>query len=133
MAKESDKKATAANFPEWIIAALGMVLLFSALGFILYRAVMSESRPASLSVSVESIERSDQGFRVDFTVSNSGSQTAAAVMIEGELTEAGRTVEKSNASLGYAPGNSIRRGSIYFANDPNLHEIKVRAVGFEKP
>lgn len=130
----STKKQAAANDKlEWIIAGLGMALLLLAFGVILNRAVTDGSKPADLSISVESVERSDQGYRVDFLVKNGGTQTAAAVVIEGELKKGEVSVEKSNATLAYAPANSTRRGGIYFTNDPDLFEIRIRAMGFEKP
>jgi uncharacterized protein (TIGR02588 family) len=131
--KGSKKQAAATDTVEWIIAVLGIAILATALGFILYRAVSGEDKQASLSVSIESVDRSEQGFRVDFIVSNSGSQTAAAVQIEGELSKAGQSVEKSSATLTYSPASSTRRGALFFTHDPNSHEMRIRATGFEKP
>jgi uncharacterized protein (TIGR02588 family) len=132
MAKDdSDKKAR--NTIEWVIASLGMVVLALALGFILYQAINKDSGPPRLSVSVESIERSGNGYRVDFIVTNTGPETAASVVIEGELSKGGQSMETSTATLAYAPANSIRRGGIYFTHDPDQHELKIRAAGFEKP
>ena len=118
---------------EWGIAIAGMVILSGALGLILFRAVTNEARPANLSVTLESIAILDQGYRVDFRVDNSGTETAAAVTIEGELSKGGQSVEKSNATLVYVPANSTRKGGMFFTNDPNGHEVKLRAAGFEKP
>ncbi len=133
MATKETKKQAAADKMEWTIAVLGMALIAVALGVILYRAITQESKPVDLTVSVESIQRSEQGYRVDFNVNNSGSKTAAAVVIEGELRKDGQSVEKSNATLAYAPANSTRRGGIYFMNDPGLYDMTIRAAGFEKP
>ena len=133
MPSKGSKNVAATETVEWVIAALGMLLLSAALGFIVYRASAGETRPASLTVSAEMVERVAQGFRVDFIVSNSGSETAAAVVIEGELTKAGESVEKSAATLTYVPGNSTRRGALHFTNDPDLNEMKLRPLGFEKP
>lgn len=130
---KSKKRGSGIDAVEWVIAFLGMALLASALGFILYRAIAQESKPASLLVSVESVERSEQGYRVDFSVRNTGTQTAASVIIEGELSKNGQSIEKSSATLAYAPAESTRRGGIYFTHDPASHEMKLRAAGFEKP
>ena len=131
--KNSKKISAATDTVEWIIAAAGMLLLTAALGFIVYRAAVGETRPAELSVSVDMVERSAQAFRADFIVSNSGTETAAAAVIEGELTKNGESVEKSTATLTYVPGNSVRRGSLHFSNDPDQNEMKIRVLGFEKP
>ena len=133
MAKEDSVEKKARNTVEWVIASLGLVVLALALGFILYQAINKVSGPPRLSVSVESIERSVDGYRVDFIVTNSGPETAASVVIEGELSKGGQSVETSNATLAYAPASSTRRGGIYFTKDPNQYELKIRAAGFEKP
>lgn len=121
------------EFIEWTVAALGMVLLSGALGVIIYRAITQESTPPALSVIVESIAPSAAGYHVAFKVHNYGSQTAAAVVIEAELIENGKSVEKSTSALAYSPANSVRRGGMYFQRDPNLFTLNIRALGFEHP
>jgi uncharacterized protein (TIGR02588 family) len=132
MGTKKDKKA-ASDKVEWIIAAAGMVLVTAALTTIVYRAITQEVRPPEISVSVESVSRSDRGFRVDFLVLNTGTQTASSVQIEGQLRSNGEIVESSTVTLAYAPSNSQRRGGMNFSRDPNEHELTIRAAGFEKP
>ena len=133
MTEKGSKGQAATDIVEWGIALLGIALVFTALGIILFRAIREDSTPVDLSVSVEKVEKLERKFRVDFRIDNSGSETAAAVSVEGELMDGAKSVEKSNAMITYAPANSTRQGGMFFTNDPHLFELRLRATGFEKP
>lgn len=133
MPAQKKNRAAEADLIEWIIAAAGIVLIGSALGVLTYRALTEGQTPPDLEVVVESIVPSADRYRVDFKVTNKGSETAASVLIEGELSRDGASIEKSTATLGYAPAHSTRRGGMYFANEPKAGELQMRAAGYEKP
>lgn len=118
---------------EWILAALGVVIVAGVIGSTLYRAMTQETLPPSFEVSVDSINAVSSGFIVAFRVRNSGTQTAAALTIEGSLIKGAESVETSTATLTYAPGNSERQGGLFFTKDPGAFELKIRALGYEKP
>lgn len=118
---------------EWIIAAVGLILVVAAIGTTLYRAITEESTPPNLEVSVEKIVPAVNGFLVEFQVSNTGNQTAAGLIIEGQLKKGDESVETSTATLTYAPANSIRHGGMYFTKNPNEFDLQLRAMGYEKP
>lgn len=118
---------------EWAIAALGLMLVASALGVTLYRAISEESTPPRLEIKVRSIEPAAGGYLVTFEVKNTGNQTAAALTVEGELKNGAESVETSSATLTYAPANSRREGGLFFAKNPNEYKLELRAKGYEKP
>lgn len=118
---------------EWVIAAVGLILVVAALGTTLYRAVTEESTSPILDVSVDSIEPTANGYLVEFRVRNTSNQTAAALTIEAQLKKGGESVETSTATLTYAPANSVRQGGLYFTKNPNEFELQIRALGYEKP
>lgn len=118
---------------EWIIAAIGLILVVGAIGTMFYRAMTEESTPPMLAFSVVSIEPVDSGFLVSFSVANSGSQTAAGLTVEGVLKSGEENAETSTATLTYAPANSIRHGGFFFSKNPNYHVLQIRALGYEKP
>ncbi|MGI8639900.1 MAG: TIGR02588 family protein [Pyrinomonadaceae bacterium] len=118
---------------EWIVAAVGLILVVGSLGLTLYRAVIEESTPPILAISVEEIVPTPNGYLVKFRVKNTGNQTAAALTIEGELKRGAESVETSTASLAYAPANSEREGGLFFTKNPNEFELNIRALGYEKP
>ena len=121
---------------EWIIAAVGFILVVAALGTTLYRAVIEESTPPILEISVEAIVPTANGYLVNFSVKNNGNQTAAGLTVEGELktdAEGAESVETSSATLAYAPANSRREGGLFFSKNPNEYKLEIRAKGYEKP
>lgn len=118
---------------EWIVAFVGLALVMSAIGFMLYRAIKGNSSPPQIAVSVDSVLPTDNGFLVTFRVVNRGEITAAGLSVEGELRTGAENVETSTATLNYVPSRSERRGGLFFTNDPQKFELKVRAKGYERP
>ena len=117
---------------EWLLAAVGALLIAGAIAMSVYRAV-STDRPAAFDVEVASITSSPSGFTVTFRIRNTGDATAAAVNIEGSLSTNGTDLEHSTAILSYVPAESEREGALFFSNDPSQHKLQVRVKGYEKP
>lgn len=132
-ADDSPNKKQKVSFWEWLIAAVGLILVVGAVGATLYRAVTKELTPPQIKVIYDSSEANGDGYLVKFRVVNRGSQTAAAVTIEGELKNGAESVEISSATLTYAPANSERRGGLYFSKNPQQFDVQIRATGYEEP
>lgn len=135
MARKDQSKDEQTSPPawEWILAAVGVILVGAAIGSALYRGLTQENTPPQIEVAVAGIKSAAEGFVVEFEVRNTGTQTAAALGIEAQLLASGEPVETSTATLAYSPSNSIRRGGIYFTKDPKAFELKIRALGYESP
>ena len=118
---------------EWVIAAIGFVLVVAAIGTAVYRAATEELTPPVLEFAVKSVRQTHHGYLVGFTVRNSGNQTAAGLMVSGELRNGEQIVETSTARFTYAPSNSTREGGLYFSNDPASFVLNIKALGYEKP
>ena len=71
------------------------------------------------------------GYVVDVVASNTGGETAAQVVIEGELI--GGSPEWREATIDYLPAGSERRAGLVFGADPRTHGLKLRAKGFVEP
>jgi len=118
---------------EWIVAMIGLVLVVSAIGFMLYHAIKGNSSPPVISIGVESVIPTGDKFLVTFRAVNHGELTAAGLTVEGELRNGAQSVETSMATLNYVPSRSARRGGLFFVNDPRKFELKLRAKGYERP
>lgn len=129
--KESQPPGT--SVWEWLVAAVGLTLVLGTIGLTIYRVLIEENKPPQISVVVDSQQPSGDGYLVRFTVRNSGSQTAAAVAIEGELKNGTNTAETSSATLTYSPAHSTRRGGLYFTKNPQNFDLQIRATGYEEP
>jgi len=135
MAEEKSKNKGSGQTPvwEWIIAAIGLILVSGAVGTMVYRAATEEPTPPNLSFTVDSIEPTDSGYLVKFSVKNTGNRTAAGLTVEGTLKNGEENAETSTAAFTYAPANSVRQGGFFFAKNPNDFTLKIRALGYEKP
>lgn len=84
-------------------------------------------------MNVQRIVPSADGWLVEVAAQNLSAATAAAVQIEGELLDGERVIATSQVTLDYVPGNSERRGGLFFREDPQAHGLKVRAMGYAEP
>lgn len=130
---ESETRETETSVWEWIIAAVGLILVLGAIGSTVYRALTEERTPPKLEVVADSVQSSGGGFLVRFRVENTGNQTAAAVSIEGELKNGEESAETSTSTLTYSPANSTRRGGLYFTKNPDRFTLQIRVTGYEEP
>jgi uncharacterized protein (TIGR02588 family) len=70
--------------------------------------------PPIISVRMEKVVPTDQGFIVQFVVKNTGDSTAKNVSIEGVLKENGKAIEKSSATIDFAPSHAERHMAALF-------------------
>ncbi|MDQ3248692.1 MAG: TIGR02588 family protein [Chloroflexota bacterium] len=118
---------------EWLVAAIGLLLVASTLGFIVYQALQENSVPPEMTVAVETVVAQRSGYLVTFRALNAGETTAAAVTVEGELRQGDQSIELSTATLDYVPAHSGRNGGLFFTHDPQQFELKLRAIGYAEP
>lgn len=131
--KEENTHPGESSLLEWITAAIGLIIVLGALGFLIYRGAMKGDAPPNLKVEVESVTKTGENYLVKFRVANTGEMTAAAVTIEGELKNGEKTEEASDTSLTYVPMQSTRRGGLIFTKNPNEFKLEIRAKGYEQP
>jgi uncharacterized protein (TIGR02588 family) len=130
----SNKKFQHVPAWEWAVAAVGAVVVTGMLGFMGYRALQADGeRIPDLHVEARAIHARGESFVVVVDVRNDGGGDAALVAIEGELVDAGTTLETSDASLSYVPAGSQREAGLLFTYDPARYQLRLRATGYEKP
>lgn len=118
---------------EWAIACFGLVLVATALGLLVYKAIRGEASPPQITVSVISIVPVQNGYLVQFEAINHGGSTAEGVVIGGELRRGAEQVESSHTTMDYLPSNSKKSGGLFFIQHPSQFELQVRAFGYEEP
>ena len=118
---------------EWVAAAVSTALVLAVVGYMLYDAVARPQTPPSITVQADSVLRANGLWLVEFQARNHGHQTAAQVKVEGALMDGGEAVETSEAVLDYVPGESVRRGGLFFTRDPRAHRLELRALGYQEP
>ena len=118
---------------EWMVAALGVVLVGGAIVFLVYHSATRGQTPPDVRVAAERVLELDHGYVVQFRVLNDGGSAAAQVTIEGELVGPDGVTERGEAVLDYLPPRSDREGGLLFTSDPRQGELRLRATGYAKP
>jgi uncharacterized protein (TIGR02588 family) len=118
---------------EWIVAAIGLVLVASVIGFLFYEAIVGSRLPPDVKLSVDSVVQTSNGYLAKITAVNEGGITAAGVIIEGELRRGTEPVERSWTTIDYLPPRSAQRGGLFFTRDPRQFELQVRPFGYVEP
>lgn len=118
---------------EWIVASVSALLVLGVIGFLAYNGVVSPKTPPDVRIEIDSIQPAGPGFLVIFRARNSGHNTAADVIIEGELMADGGRVETSETTIDYVPAGGEQRAGLYFTHDPRRLKLRVRAKGYRDP
>lgn len=131
----SRKRPSAASIPlvEWIAAALGLALVCTTIGFMLYKGMTRSGTPPDVEIRAEAVRPVHGGYVVTIRALNRGETTAADVRIEGQLRNAAGVAETSELTFQYLPPLSSRKGGLFFSRNPAEHQIELRAKGYEVP
>lgn len=128
------KKKLEKNWFEWIVFGVGLALVVSTLGYLVYDAATISDAPPSIEVRVGEPEQRPHNFIVPVTLINHGDQIAEGVQIEVVLESNGEEKERGEFAVAFLPRRSMREGWVAFQTDPRTVErIKARVMGYEKP
>jgi uncharacterized protein (TIGR02588 family) len=116
-----------------LTAAVGLALVSAAVGFMLYKAIASDTSPPRFEIQTEGIAPSGDHFLVQLRVSNRGGLAGAAVRIEGTIKEGAQILETSTVVLNHVPAGSQRKAGLFFSRDPRQATLEIRAKGYEQP
>lgn len=117
---------------EWAVAALSVLLVLGAAGFLIRNAVRAPT-PPRITLQVDSVVRAGEHYLVAFRAHNAGQTTAAGLTVEGEVQGDSGTVEKSQATIDYVPARGSRPGGLFFTGDPGRGSLRLRPMGYERP
>jgi len=121
------------NWLEWMVFAIGFVLVALTLGYLTYAGVTLGDTPPSLEVRLGTPEQSPHNFIVPVTVINHGDETAGGVRIEVVMVSGSDEKERSELEIPFVPRHSTREGWVTFEQDPRTAQLKARVLGYEKP
>lgn len=118
---------------EWVVAAIGAVLLLGCLGYLVTIGLSRSGGAPDISTLVQETTPVQNGYRVGIVAENIGDAAAASVVVEGTLTMSGGESEVSHTTFDYLPERSQRKGGLFFTNDPAGGELEVRPLGYVDP
>jgi uncharacterized protein (TIGR02588 family) len=122
------------NWVEWVVFAVGLVLVASALGYLAYEGATMGNDPPSLEVRLGAPEQRTHNFIVPVTVINHGDETAEGVAIEVAFENAGgQEPVRGELTIAFLPRRATRHGFVTFQQDPRSAQLTARVLGYEKP
>lgn len=117
---------------EWIVSAIGLLLVGATVGYMGYAALTLEDSPPDIQVEILSVQPVNNGFLARFRATNHGAQPANEVTIVGEHGE-GAEHEESQAVVDFLPAGSEKGGGLFFLRQPAPEGVTVRATGYQEP
>lgn len=121
------------NWLEWVVFAVGLLLVASTLGYLIYDAATLGKTPPAIEVRLGKPQPIMQHFIVPVSVTNHGDRTAEGVQIEVVLESSDKEQESAEFEIAFLPRGATREGWVNFETDPRTARMKARAVGYEKP
>jgi uncharacterized protein (TIGR02588 family) len=134
--KQEDRQAQERDRPplyEWVVAALGLLTVLYAFGFLTYEAVSDDTSPPDPLLRVTGVQEVRAGYLAQVEVLNREGDTAAGLMVEGTLKQGNQDVQTSEITLDYLPGHSARKVGLFFSKDPRRYHLELRALGYQEP
>ena len=126
-------KKTKKNSLEWVVFALGLILVSVTLGYLIYAGSTMGDEPPSIEVRLGTPEKQQFNFLVPVTVINHGDETAEGVRIEVVMENSGASKERAELEVAFLPRHATREGWVTFAQDPSANQLKARVLGYQKP
>jgi uncharacterized protein (TIGR02588 family) len=132
MAQTKKTKAHTSTQTRWL-AAVGMLFVLGSFTMLVRESFIAGPPAAELSIQVDEIRPSADGYLVSLKIRNSGNATAAALNVEGVLNRGATNVETSLVTVDYVAAGSERDAALFFSNDPREGKLTVRAKGYIEP
>lgn len=89
--------------------------------------------PPDVLFSIKKISPVSKGFLVEVEVTNTGTQSLAAVYVEGHLRSEMQEPEISHVLLDYLPSRSTSSVGFFFTGDPRIGALEFRPSGYQQP
>lgn len=118
---------------EWVTGILSVLLVSVLLGWIAWDIYRYEDDVADFELSVISVQRSSNSFRVNFDIHNTTQSTAAKVHVVGQLQSASGEAETADVTFDYVASESHDNGTLFFSRDPAEGNLTLNVVGFTEP
>ncbi|HZG52044.1 MAG TPA: hypothetical protein VEZ40_07905 [Pyrinomonadaceae bacterium] len=124
------------NWVEWVVFAVGLALVVSALAYLVYDGATMGSDPPSIEVRLGTPEPRAHNFIVPVTVMNHGDETAEGVAVEVLMENSGGgggEPARGELTIAFLPRRARREGFVTFQQDPRGARLTARVLGYEKP
>jgi uncharacterized protein (TIGR02588 family) len=122
------------NWLEWLVFALGAVIVAGVVGCLCYLMAKGEGKPPEFIATIgRSFEQTD-GYAVEVLITNRGDRTAEQVKVRVEQTSSAGEVTATEFDIAYVPPGATRKGMAIFPEQPRGEQsVTARVLGFQTP
>jgi uncharacterized protein (TIGR02588 family) len=122
------------NWLEWTVFAIGVLLVLTTIGLLVWDSARTAGGPADVTVDVGAARAGAQRHFIPVTVRNQGDGAAEGVQVEVVLEREGAELERATLVIPFLPRGAQRNGWVSFGVAPlETDRVTVRALGFERP
>ena len=122
------------NLLEWAVFWMSLLLVLSLLAYLGYQAYHKKPATPELAVEFWPEPTEAQPNRYHIIVHNTGGETAGTVLVELQLEQEGKEVEKGELEFMFVPQESKREGWVNFSQKPDSgNAVSARVVSYQKP
>lgn len=112
------------NRLEWIVFAVGLVLVLAVLGWLVALAVTHDGSDVGLTVEIE--EATERG--VKLRIANDGDQTATDVEVRVQLRRGAQIVDEAVVVVPHVPHHSARETEVDFPHKQPGDRVEIGPI-----
>jgi uncharacterized protein (TIGR02588 family) len=127
------RKAHTTPALEWLLGALGAVLLFAAVALLIRDGLNSTGLPGAIEARVVDVTRAGAAFVVRFELHNAGDETLGNLRVTARLSEGDKVIESVSTLVDYLPAHSKQFGGFYLRHDPAAYTLEIAPEGYQAP
>jgi uncharacterized protein (TIGR02588 family) len=121
------------NWLEWVVFGIGLLLITSVFGFLVYDALTLGDTPPTMAIQIGQPEQQGQHVIVPVAVTNQGDQPAEGVVIE-VIYEGAQEQQQAQFEIAFLPRSATGEGWASFqAASAEIGQFKARVIGYQKP
>lgn len=117
---------------ETLAAWISGLLILAVAAVLVWQEVRTKE-PPSFEVRSGDVRKAGEEYHVTLHLRNNGDEAAQQVEIEARLLREGAEPSEAKVTIDWAPGQSSRKGTVVFAEDPRQGELELRVVGYAEP
>ncbi|MPR35875.1 hypothetical protein [Salmonirosea aquatica] len=122
------------NWFEWTVFGVGLGLVMSILGYLVFKTATYTAGPPALFVEYFPEPGKYEPNRYHVILHNKGNETAESVTVELSLQKYGQEPETAELAFDYCPKESTREGWISFSTRPTPTDtVRTRVVSYDRP
>lgn len=130
---EGDRETERRPALEWIVGVVSAVVVCAIIIFLAYEAMFGDTRPPTLTATVDGLEEVEGGTLVFVALANRGDQAAAGVIVEATIGTGDELIRKE-LTFDYVPSHAVERGAVMVGQgEVTASDVQLAVHGYVEP